>query len=429
MNQANIVISGGRVIDPENQIDAFLSVYISRGKIIAVGHKPDGFVAEKELIANGAIVCPGFVDLCARMREPGDENKATIASESLAAARSGITTLCIPPDTIPMIDSPAMIDLIQESGENTGLVRLVPIGAFTKELAGTELAEMGALKTAGCSVVSNAHKPISNLLVLKRALEYAASSQLIVMIQPNDPWLSKHGVMHEGAISTRLGLSGIPETAETVAVAQTIALTQQVGVHVHFSQLSCQRSVEMISRAQYDGVPITADVAAHQLHLTEQSVDGYNPMAYVIPPLRAKKDRDALKSGLVNGVISAICSDHQPHEEAAKLDVFDSTEPGISSLETLLPLCMNLVAEKQISLSDVIARITNGPAAIIRSKLGTLTPGAEADICVFLPEAEWIVNQESWLSQGRNTPYWGDSMIGKVIHTLHKGRIVYSAAP
>jgi dihydroorotase len=425
MKSPNIVISAGRVIDPANQIDAILPVFIANGKIAAIGEQPDGFVADQQLNADGAIVCPGFVDLCARFREPGYENKATIASESRAAARSGITTLCIPPDTLPLIDSPAMIELIEEYAENTGLVRLVPIGALTKDLAGAELAEMGALKAAGCHLVSNARQPINNLLVLKRALEYAASFHLVVMVQPNDPWLSKHGVMHEGEISTRLGLPGIPETAETVAVAQIIALTQQIGVHVHFSQLSCQRSVHMISRAQYDGVPITADVAAHQLHLTEIAVDGYHSTAYVLPPLRAEQDRNMLRNGVQRGVISAICSDHQPHEAAAKLDVFSATEPGISSLETLLPLTLKLVVDGILTMNHAIERLTNGPATIIGSQLGSLSPGSDADVCVFSPQTVWTIDQQCWLSQGKNTPFWGEDMKGKVMYTIHNGQIVY----
>lgn len=426
MSLANIVISGGRVIDPENKIDEILSVYISNGKIAAVGNKPDGFVVEQEISANGSIVCPGFVDLCARFREPGYENKATISSEAKAAVKSGITTLCIPPDTAPIIDSPAMSELIQESGANTGMVRLIPVGAFTKDLAGTELTEMGALKKVDCRLISNARYPINNLLVLKRALEYAVSFHMVVMIQPNDPWLSMNGVMHEGAISTRLGLPGIPETAETVAVAQIIALTEKIGVHVHFSQLSCQRSVKMISRAQYDGVPISCDVAAHQLHLTESAVDGYNTMAYVLPPLRTDQDREALRVGLQKGIIAAICSDHQPHEEAAKLDVFGATEPGISSLETLLPLTLSLVADGTISMSDAISRLTNNPARIIGTQQGTLTPGLEADVCIFSPKLEWVV-KDNWLSKGTNTPFWHSTMKGLILHTIHKGRIVYSA--
>ncbi|MCH9696877.1 MAG: dihydroorotase [Gammaproteobacteria bacterium] len=426
MNKGNLVISGGRVIDPKNQVNAVLPVFIYNGKIAAVGQKPEGFVAEQELNAEGAIVCPGFVDLCTRFREPGDENKATIASEAKAAARSGITTACIPPDTVPLIDSPAMIELIQESGSKTGCVQLVPVGALTRDLAGHELTEMGALKAAGCSLVSNARQPISNLQVLKRALEYAASFHLVVMIQPNDPWLSSNGVMHEGAISTRLGLSGIPEIAETVAVAQIIALTQQIGVHVHFGQLSCQRSVQMISRAQFDGVPITADVSAHQLHLTEHAVDGYNAMGYVLPPLRTIHDRDALQVGVKKRIISAICSDHQPHEEAAKLDVLDSTEPGISSLETLLPLCLGLVSSGVLTMTEMIDRLTAGPAEIIGAKPGCLSIDQGADICVFNPDKEWIVCQENWISQGKNTPYWGKTMTGKVLYTIHNGDVVYS---
>ena len=246
------------------------------------------------------------------------------------------------------------------------------------------------------------------------------------MVQPNDPWLSQQGVMHEGEISTRLGLPGIPETAETVAVAQIIELTQQIGVHVHFSQLSCKRSVHMISRAQYDGVPVTADVAAHQLHLTETAVEGYNSISYLIPPLRAEQDRNALRAGVERGVISAICSDHQPHEAAAKLDVFGATEPGISSLETLLPLTLKLVADGILSMNHAIERLTNGPAAIIGNQLGSLSLDSTADVCVFLPQAEWTIDQQSWLSQGKNTPFWGEVMKGKVVYTIHNGRVVYT---
>jgi dihydroorotase len=318
-----------------------------------------------------------------------------------------------------------MIELIEESAEKTGKVRLIPIGALTKQLAGSELAEIGALKAAGCNVVSNARQPINNLLVLKRALEYAASFHLVVMVRPNDPWLSQHGVMHEGAISTHLGLTGIPETAETVAVAQIIALTEKIGAHVHFSQLSCQRSAQMIARAQYDCVPISADVAAHQLHLTETIVDDYNAMGYVIPPFRSEQDKQGLRSAVQKGVISAICSDHQPHQEAAKLDVFSDTEPGISSLEILLPLTLKLVADGVLSMNEAITRLTIDPAVIIGSQVGSLTLGADADVCVFFPESEWIVNQENWLSQGKNTPFWGETMQGKVAYTIHNGRVVY----
>lgn len=420
-----ILIKGGRVIDPASGIDRIDDVYVADGRIIAVGGKPDGFTEDREISAHDQIVCPGFIDLCARLREPGSEHKATIASESKAAAAAGITTLCCPPDTNPVIDTPAVVNLIREKAQQAGKIRVLPIGALTQDLQGRDLSEMSALKKAGCLAVSNAHTPITNTLILRRALEYAASHDLLVVIRPEDPYLTDLGCAHEGPVSTRMGLRGIPYAAETVAVAQVLALIEPTGARVHFAQISCAQAVRAIARAQAEGIPVSADVAAHQLHLSETDVEGFDALYHVRPPLRSLADRQALREAVPDGVITAICSDHQPHEPDAKLDAFPSTEPGIASLQTLLPLTLSLVEEGCFTLNQAIAALTYAPAKVLGIELGTLRPNTPADICIFDPQAEWRVDGESWLSKGRHTPYWGQSLKGRVTHTLMAGQVVF----
>lgn len=276
-----IIIRGGRVIDPANGVDASVSVCIADGKIEAVGDVPKGFAANQEIDAQGQIVCPGFVDLCVRLREPGQEHKATIASETAAAAAAGVTTLCCPPDTRRVIDTPALVNLLRERADGAGKARVIPIGALTRGLLGKELCSMMALKGAGCFAVSNAYAPMENLLVLRRALEYAANCGLLVIVRPEEPALRNRGCAHDGAVSSRLGLPVIPYSAETVAVAQTLVLAEQTQARVHFGQLSCARAVAMIAEAQSRGVKVSADVAIHQLHLTEHAVDGFDANADV----------------------------------------------------------------------------------------------------------------------------------------------------
>ncbi|WP_367027355.1 dihydroorotase [Methylococcus sp. ANG] len=426
MSGQRILIEGGRIVDPASGFDGVGVVCVADGVIVGVGARPDGFEADRRIDAGGRIVCPGFIDLCARLREPGQEPKGTIASEGAAAAAGGITTLCCPPDTVPVIDTPAVVKLVTERAEEAGKVRVLPIGALTRGLNGKDLSEMHALKRAGCLALGNADRPLANLLVLRRALEYAASFELVVVFRPEDPWLCGQGCVHEGAVSSRLGLPGIPETAETVAVAQALPLIEQTGGRAHFGQLSSGRAVEMVAEARARGVRVSADVAVHHLHLTESSVDGFDALCHSRPPFRTTSDRDALLAAVADGRISAVCSDHQPHEPDAKLDVFPETEPGLSSLQTLLPLMCALVAEGRLSLSDAIARLTVGPAAILGLESGRLAPGAPADICVFDPAAEWVPAEGGWLSAGRNTPFWERTLMGRVTATLAGGRLVYA---
>jgi dihydroorotase len=419
-----ILIKGGHVVDPANDIDKVQDLYIADGKILSRGRKPQDFQADRIIDAAGLVVCPGLVDMRARLREPGQENKATIASETKAAAKGGVTTLSCPPDTDPVIDTPAVVELIHRRAAEAGLAKVVPLGALTYRLRGEQLAEMFALKQAGCAGVSNALRPVDPK-ILRRAMEYAASQGLTVYIHPEDPALSQNGCAHEGIVSVRLGLPGVPETAETVAVAQALQLIDLTGVNAHFCQLSSAAAARMVARAQYDGAPITVDVTAHHLFLTEIDLGFFNAQCHVRPPLRTQRDRDGLREALVNGTISAICSDHQPHDTDAKLAPFPDTEPGISGVETLLPLTLRLVDEGLLTLADAISRVTFFPANILELNAGTLDNGASADICIFHPHYSWRYEAQHIASAGKNTPFLGWNLRGFVTHTLLDGNIVH----
>ncbi|MDH5784271.1 MAG: dihydroorotase [Chromatiales bacterium] len=422
-----ITIHGGRLIDPANNIDDTLDLHIAEGRIVALGVAPEGFVAEQTINASGQIVCPGLIDLQARLREPGQKQKGTIASESRAAASAGVTTLCCPPDTRPVIDTPAVAEQIRHRAEAIGMARVLPVGALTQNLEGQQLASMQALQSAGCIVMGNARHPIANTLVQRRALEYAATLGLTVFLNSEDPWLASDGCIHEGALSTRLGLAGIPECAEVIAVGRDLMLVEQTGVRAHFGQLSTARAVEMIAEARSRGLAVTADVSAHQLFLTEMDVAEFDSSCHVRPPLRSQRDRDGLRAAVADGAVSAICSDHQPHDRDAKLAPFAATEPGISALETLLPLTLRLVEERVLDLSSAIARLTSGPAAILGLEVGQLGIGAIADICIFDPKHHWRVEEQSLLSHGKNTPFLGWELSGRATTTLLAGRIVHQA--
>jgi dihydroorotase len=424
-----ILIQGGRIIDPANSIDAEKDVYIQDGFIVSLGNAPAEFKRDNVLDARGKIVCPGLIDLRARVREPGLEFKATIESETRAAVSAGITTLCCPPDTTPPIDTPAMAQMIQQRAWRVGLAFIHPLGALTRNLEGRLLTDMAALDEAGCVGFSNALQPIRDTSVLRHAMEYAASFDLTVFLHSEDPWLRNNGVVHEGEVGTRLGLPGIPEAAETVAVARDLALIEQTGVRAHFCQLSSARAVAMIAGARKQGLPVSADVTAHHLHLSEHDIGFFNTQCHVQPPLRTTRDRDGLRQALKEGVLSAICSDHQPHEPDAKLAPFNSSEPGISGLETLLPLTLKLVEAKLLSLNDAIALLTHKPADILGIDAGDLSVGAAADICIFDPGMHWALEPDKLVSSGHNTPFAGWEFPGRVTHTLVGGEVVFELKP
>lgn len=422
-----IMISGGRIIDPASNLDIGAgSIFIADGKIVSVNTKPEAFTPDQVIDAKNLIICPGFIDLSVRLREPGQTWKATIASETRAAAAGGFTGLCLQPDTTPVIDSPAVAELIKEQAKKADYTGVLPVAALTQRLDGAELSAMLSLKQAGCIAVSNANQSVKNLLIFRRAMEYAASHGLLFIYRPNEYALSHNGCVHEGSLSTRYGLPSIPAAAETVALAQCLELVKLTGCRVHFGQISCARSVAMLMEAKAAGLPVSADAAIHQLHLTENDIAPFNSAYHVLPPFRADADKQALKAGLADGGIDCISSDHQPHDLDAKLGAFPETEPGISALETLLPLMLKLVEENTINLNQGIAALTQLPAHILQLEKGTLTVNKPADICIFDPQEDWTVESGNWLSQGANTPFWGQSLRGRVRHTLQDGKLIYS---
>ncbi len=421
----NILISGGRVIDPAQGIDRVTDLYVSNGQISAIDNAPEGFQPDEVIDARGQVVCPGLIDLCAHVREPGYTQKGTIARETAAAASGGITTLVTPPSTRPIVDTPAVAELIQDRAAEHGLARVLPMGALTQGLGGEQLAPMHALAGSGCIAFTNTRKPVTSTLVLLRALEYAATHDLLVIFQAQDGWLSAHGCMHDGATCTRLGLNGIPEAAETIEVARCLMLVEQTGVRAHFGQLSCEHSVRLIDAARSRGLRVSADVSIQNLLLTDEAVDGFNADYHLMPPLRSPLDRAGLRQGLVTDTLQAICSDHQPHEAIAKQAPFAATEPGISNLETLLPLCLQLVDQQLLGMSQLIEKLTLGPARILDLDEGTLEIGTRADVCIFDPEQRWTLRAEQMRSGGHNTPFLNRELKGQVTTTLLGGQVVF----
>ncbi len=421
----HVRITGGRVIDPASALDRVADLFVVDTKVAAVGEAPRGFRASRTIDARDKVVCPGLVDVCARLREPGDEHKATIGSECKAAASAGITTLCSPPDTTPVVDTPAVVELIHQRAELSGSARVEVLGALTRGLAGEALAEMGALGEAGCVGISNGLRPIQDAEVMRRAMEYATTFGLTVFLNPQDACLARDRYVHQGTLSTQLGMAGIPETAETVMVARDLLLAEQTGARIHFCHLSTARAAQMVAEAKSRGLPVSADVTAHHLHLTETHTTDFNSDCHVEPPLRSETDRNGLRDAVYAGAIDAICSDHQPHERDARLNPFQGTEAGISALETLLPLTLDLVDDERLDLSACISRLTVGPARVLGIDRGAVTVGASADICIFDPNERWTLSAGRIVSQGHNSPFLGSELRGRVTHTLLGGRVVY----
>ncbi len=421
-----ISIENGKLFDPSNKLDAKQDLYIADGKIVGIKKKPDGFKSDLQINAKDRIVLPGLVDLCARLREPGFEHKATFQTELLAANSSGITSICCPPDTDPVIDTAAVVELIHQRTRDTHRSNIYPLGALTQGLKGVRLAEMYILKQAGCIGVSNALVPIENTEVLRRAFEYAHSCDLTVFLYAEDKALKNNGVAHEGSISTRLGLPAIPETAETVAVSKALLLIEQTNVRAHFCRLSSARGVKLIKAAQDQGLPVTADIAICNLHLTEMDIADYNSDCHLQPPLRSERDRQGLIDGINNGTISAVCSDHQPHDADAKSAPFSLTETGASTIEHLLPLMLHLVNRNELKLEQAILLLTSQPANILGIDKGILGIDKDADLCILDPDTSISVDKDKLLSAGKNSPFKGWELQGMVSHTLFNGEVVFN---
>lgn len=420
-----IEILNGHLVDPKNEVDQAANLYIADGKVVAIDKQPSDWKADQKIDASNKLVLPGLVELSASLREPGQEHKATIQSETHAAVAGGVTSLVCLPTTDPVVDSPAQVELIEQLSQISGVCSVYVIGALTAGLQGESLSEMAALKAAGCVGVTNALRPIKNSLVLRRAMEYASSQELTIFTYPLDFQLANNGCVHEGLTSSRLGLPGIPTAAETAAVAFQLALIEELQVRAHFCRISTQRSINMLARARYDKLPISADISILHLFLTDQDIQDFDGLCNNLPPFRSQEDRSGLREALKTGSISAICADHQPHEIEAKLAPFQSTEPGSSTLETLIPLVLDLVNEKVISLSEAVRFVTQGPAEIIGISAGSLCVGSHADVCIVDPNLKWTLSSETLRSRGKNTPLLGNKLKGRVTHTLHQGKLVF----
>ncbi len=426
--QGHLHIRNATLINPANSKTDTGDVFIVKGKIAALKTPPAGFAAEQTLDAGGLSLIPGIVDICARLREPGAVHKADIASECAAASAAGITTLCCPPDTDPVIDEPAVVELIHHNARLAARSRVLVLGALSHSLKGERLSEMWALKNAGCIGVSNARAPVINTQVLRRAYAYAANCKLTVFIEPDDHWLSAQGCAHEGSVATRLGLQGIPVSAETSALARSLELIAETGVRAHFGRLSSANSVAMIRRAKQDGLNITADVSAHQLHLNENDISSFNSVFHVLPPLRSQRDMEALRRGVTDGTIDIICSDHQPHDADAKQQPFPGAAPGVSALDTLLPLVLALVDAGELELHTAIRALTCRPAELLGINAGTLEAGANADLCLFEHNCDWQLDENTIQSRGKNSPFIGWNFRNRVKHTIINGALVYSVS-
>lgn len=423
----SLLIRGARVLDPASGLDGIAEVGIRDGLIDHLGNGAPAGAYEETLDAAGLWLMPGLLDLAARFREPGQSHKASFRTEIPAAFASGITGIVLPPDTSPAIDSPAIVNRIHRSAHAAGPLNVHVLGALTKGLAGEALSEMGALKQAGCVGLGNAYAPLANPLIARRALEYANGLGLTVHVFAQDASLANGGCVHEGPVGTRLGLSPIPAAAEVAALRFWISLVEDTGASIHVGRLSTAKGAGLVESAQRRGLPVTADVAVHQLFLTDEDVDGFNAQCHVIPPLRSAEDRDGLREAVRRGAIGAICSDHQPHEIDAKTNSFPQTEPGISGLESLLPLALRFAAETGMAPLDLVARLSSGPAAVIDAEAGSLALGRPADLLLVDSQARWRLQASALLSAGRNTAFDGSEMHGRVVRTLVRGQTVFSA--
>jgi dihydroorotase len=415
-------IKNGRVIDPASGKDGAGDIFVVDGRISNEGGK-----ADKVIDAKGLVVAPGLIDLAARLREPGLEYKATLASEMDAAVAGGVTSLACPPDTDPPLDEPGLVDMLRRRAKALERARVYPVGALTVKLEGASLTEMGLLADAGCVAFSQANTPIADTQVLWRALQYAATFGFPVWLRVEDASLAKTGVAHDGDIATRLGLPGIPAFAETIALATLLELVRATRARVHVCRLSSAGAVEMMRAAKKEGLPVSCDVGIHHVHLCDRDLGYFDSNCRLEPPLRSQRDRDALSQALADGAIDCICSDHTPVDEDGKHLPFAEAEAGATGLELLLPLTLKWGAARKLNLAQTLARITSEPARILGTSSGRLAAGAPGDLVLFDPQAAFRVSAETLKSQGKNTPFIGHELQGRVRATIVAGNVVYEA--
>ena len=420
-------IKNGRLVDPANGIDRVADLFIADGKVAAVGEAPDGFVADTVIDAAGMVVAPGLVDLSARLREPGYEYKATLESEMQAAVQGGVTSLVCPPDTDPVLDEPGLVEMLKHRARNLDLANVHPLGALTMGLKGQALTEMAELTEAGCIGFAQAEVPILDTNVLLRALQYAKTFGYTVWLRPQDAHIGRGGVAHSGPLASRLGLSGVPVMAETIALHTIFELVRSTGARVHLCRISSAAGLELVRAAKAEGLPVTCDVGVHHLHLTDADIGFFDSNARLTPPLRSQRDRDAIRAALVDGTVDAICSDHTPVDDDEKLLPFGEASPGATGLELLLSLTLKWAEELHgdSALLRALAKITSQPARTAGLAAGQLAPGAAADVVVFDPNVRWTVDGAALASQGKHTPFLGIEVTGQVQATVVGGRVAY----
>jgi dihydroorotase len=436
-------IEGGRVIDPASGFDKIATVYIENEKIVGIDSSPKGFIADQIHDADGCWVLPGLVDLSARLREPGFEFKSALESELQAAVAGGVTSLACPPDTDPTLDEPGLVKMLKFRTQNLSLARVYPLGALTVGLKGDVLTEMAELSEAGCVGFTQVNEPMFDTQVTLRAMQYAKSFGFSIWLQPTDPYLGRGGVAHSGAVASRLGLSGISVSAEVIAIQTLLELVRTTQCQLHFCRLSSAAGIDLVRKAKAEGLPVTADVSIYHSLLTDVDIGYFDTNYRVTPPLRSQRDRDSIWAGIADGTIDAVCSDHTPVDDDAKLLPFADAEPGLTGLELLLPLALKLSAQSKLPFNKVLACITNLPAEIIANTAiknqlstpaksdtaflaGSLKVGSLADLVIFDSNAHWTPSPARLKSQGKHTPYGKQELLGVVKKVLVGGRQVFT---
>ena len=428
-----ILIKNGRLVDPATGRDEPGDVAIAAGRVVALGAVNPDFHPNRTIDASGLVVAPGLVDLAARLREPGHEHEGMLESEMAAAVAGGVTSLVCPPDTDPPLDEPGLVEMLKFRARNLNQAHLYPLGTLTRGLAGEVLTEMAELTEAGCVGFSQAEAPLADTLVLQRALQYASTFGYTVWLRPQDAHLGK-GVAASGALATRLGLSGVPVVAETIALHTIYELMRVTGARVHLCRLSSAAGIDLVRRAKAEGLPVTCDVSVNHLHLIDMDIGYFNAAMRLTPPLRQQRDRDAIRAGLADGTIDALVSDHTPVDEDAKNLPFAEAEPGATGLELLLSLALKWGEESGAGLSKALAKVTCAPVNVLgdalgslQSSAGRLVEGGMADLCLFDAGARWTVEPRAFRSQGKHSPFAGLELPGRVRATLVAGQLAYEA--
>ncbi|MBL0730183.1 dihydroorotase [Piscinibacter sp. HJYY11] len=429
-----LLIKNGRIVDPASGRDETGDVAIAAGRIVTLGKVNPDFKPARTLDASGLVVAPGLVDLAARLREPGHEHEGMLESEMAAAVAGGVTSLVCPPDTDPALDEPGLVEMLKFRARNLNQSHLYPLGALTRGLAGEVLTEMAELTEAGCVGFSQADVPLADTMVLQRALQYASTFGYCVWLRPQDAHLGK-GVAASGPLATRLGLSGVPVIAETIALHTIFELMRVTGARVHLCRLSSAAGIALVRAAKAEGLPVTCDVSVNHLHLTDVDIGYFNADMRLTPPLRQQRDRDAIRAGLVDGTIDALVSDHTPVDEDAKNLPFAEAEPGATGLELLLSLALKWGDEQKLGLAKALAKVTSEPVRVLGDALGSLASsagrlveGGVADVCVFDPKTHWTVRPQALKSQGKHSPFAGYELPGSVKYTLVAGSVAHEAA-